>query len=176
MVKLGKVFIYLLFFVLALMYFTPKQNVYYLAEKELQKHQIIISKEDVKDNVFDLNISNANISYQLIDSAKISSIKINIFAFYNVINIKDITLNELSENFIPLHIKTVNISHSILSPLTLKASANGEFGELKATLSLDEKILHVDLKPSKLMLKKHIKTLNIFKKSKNGEYVYEKAI
>ena len=47
---------YFLFFIFMLIFFSPKENLYYLAEKELAKKSILISKESIKDSGFSFNI------------------------------------------------------------------------------------------------------------------------
>ena len=73
--KIFNFFIYLLFFIIAIIYFTPKIGLYYFAEQKLKPLTgVIISKEELRDNGFSLKIENANISAKGIDSAVIKSI------------------------------------------------------------------------------------------------------
>lgn len=176
MVKLGRFFTCFLFFTIALIYFIPKDSVYYFLEQKLKSHSVIISNEDVRDNGFSLNISDAIISLKSVDSAKISNVDIKIFALYNTIDVKDITLSSVAESFVPLHVKNVNIKYSIFDPLNITAVSSGDFGEAYANINIIDRVLHLNLKPSKSMLKDYKNTLKILKKSENGEYIYEKNI
>jgi len=176
MVKLGRIFACFLLFTIALIYFIPKVSVYYFLEQKLKSHSVIISNEDVIDSGFSLNISDAIISLKSVDSAKISNVDIKIFALYNTIDVKDITLSSVAESFVPIYVKNVNIQYSIFDPLNIIAVSSGDFGEAYANINIIDRVLHLNLKPSKSMLKDYKNTLKILKKSENGEYIYEKNI
>jgi len=66
MVKLLKFFAYMLFFVLALIYFLPKAALYFYAEQELQKKRLILSKEEVVDSGFSLKVKHAEVTFDSI--------------------------------------------------------------------------------------------------------------
>ncbi len=173
--KLLRFFLYFIFFILALIYFTPKNSIYYFLEKELKPYGVIISDEEVTDRAFFLEILHSNISFEKIQSVSISTTDIKIFALYNSINFKDIVLSSVAESFIPLHVENVNIIYTILSPLHILGSSYGEFGEVHMSVSILERKLHVTLIPSELMLKKYQSTLGNFVKNQNGEYEYDKV-
>lgn len=176
MVKLSRFFAYFAFFILFLMYFTPKISIYYLLEDQLKNYDLIISSEESKDKGYALNIKHATVSLKSIDAAKIGEINIKIFAIYNSVSIENIYLSSMASSFIPLKVQNANIVYSIIDPTNLNAMAYGEFGEVNAKFDLLEKKISVVLTPSKLMLKKHQKTLKKFKKLKTGGYLYEKNI
>ncbi len=173
--KFFKSVLYFLFFIVSLMYLTPKVNIYYLLEQKLKPFGVIVSKEDLEDTGYNLNIENLHVSYKEIKSLKISKMECNIFAFYNSINIKDIELAKALSSFLPRKIKDVKISYSIVNPLNIFASAKGEFGDLEAEFNLSEFRLHLNLKPSKLMLHSYENTLNNMKKTQNGDYTYDQS-
>lgn len=175
MVKTGRFFAYLLFFILALMYFTPKSSIYYFLEQQLKPHSIVVSSEDVRDSGFSLNISNADLSYKSIESAHISDTDISMFILYNSVSFKDITLNSVGKSFIPIHIESGDITYSLFNPLNIKASSVGEFGEALSSFNILDRKLHVELKPSKMMLRDYKKTLQKMNKNENGGYNYEKT-
>lgn len=168
-------FAYFFFFLLALMYFSPKMGIYYFAEQELRKYDVIISNESVNDNGFSLALQNAHVSVQAIESADIENINIKILALYNSVNIQNITLSNTAAAFVPLKIEKVSIKYSIFNPLNIKAYALGEFGEAEATFNLLKLALHIDLVPSKMMINNYISTMRNLKKSEDGGYVYDQT-
>jgi len=172
--RLGKFFAYTAFFLLSLMYFTPKASVYYFLEKEAKKFDVVISKEEVIDSGFSLGIKDAEVSVKAIESANISMTDINIFGVYNSINLEEIILSNTAKSFIPLHVKSASVKYTIFDPIHVNAKADGEFGELDATFNVLERTLHVRLLPSTKMTKSYRSTLRNFKKDENGEYVYDK--
>ncbi len=173
--KLFKSALYFFFFLFFLIYLTPKVNIYYLFEQKLQKFAVIISKEDLQDTGFKLNIKNLEVSYKEIESVKISKMECNIFAFYNTISIKDIKLAKALNSFLPRKIQNLKIVYSILNPLNIFLSAKGEFGDLDAKFNISEFAIHLNLKPSKLMLQSYKNTLNNLRKTQNGDYTYDQS-
>jgi len=176
MVKLMKFFAYFTFFIVSLIYFTPKISTYYFLENYIKKHGIIISGEECRDTGFSLKIDHPTLSLKSIDAAKAKDIDIKIFALYNKVNINNIYLSSMASAFMPLKIENAKLVYSIIDPLNVNGKAYGEFGEITAKFDLIKMAIVVKLTPSKLMLKKYKNTLRKFKKTKNGGYIYEKNI
>ena len=78
MVKILKPFLYMVFFIIALIFFIPKISTYYYVEHELKKHKVILSGEEAIDNGLSLELHHVNVSYDAIQSAKVENININI--------------------------------------------------------------------------------------------------
>jgi hypothetical protein len=176
MVKKLLIFLgYTLFFMAALIYFTPKISIYYFLEKELKAEGVIISAEEVEDSGFSLLLSHAELSYRGIDSAKIERVHVNIFELYNSVNVQGVVLSSAAENFLPLKINSIDITYTLLNPLNVVGSAEGEFGFLNVEYSILENSVHLELEPSKLMLKNYKSTLENLVKSEDGGYLYEKT-
>lgn len=173
--KILKFFAYLSFFILALIYFTPKMSIYYYLESLAKPYDLIVSGESLDDGGFFLTIKDGVVTLKSIESATIKELNIEIFGLYNSIDVKDIELSSVAKSFIPLKIQSVNIRHNIFNPIFVNADAVGEFGELSVDINLLERTLHLILKPSSLMQKKYKSTLRNLKKSENGEYLYEKT-
>jgi len=173
--KISIFFGFTLFFIYSLIYFTPKQSVYYLAEHKLKDYGVIVSKEKVHDSGFALHINNANIFIKGISSAVAKKTKIMCLLFYNSVIVKNITLLSVAKNFIPLHIKSVYIHYSIINPINVMLNANGEFGSAFGSVNLLKRVIVIHLLPSKKMLRNYHSTLNMLKKDKNGGFVYEQS-
>ncbi len=174
-VKAVKFLFYILFFCVALYYFFPKVNAYYAFEKSLEKENIIISNENLIDHGFSLEIKDAIIFYHAIKVADVKKISLYSYLFVSKIDIKDIVLQKMADGYIPPKIESCEISYSLLSPLELKAQAQGDFGKATIFYSLKTKKLLVLLEPSKVMLHTYAKTLAQMKKEK-GKYKYETVI
>ncbi|MCX6076228.1 MAG: hypothetical protein NTW78_04990 [Campylobacterales bacterium] len=174
--KVTKFLGYFVFFILALMYFAPKVSLYYFLESRLAPFGIIISTEDAIDRGFTLDVNNANVSFKSIESANIAEINVKIFALYNAIDFKNITLSAAVKSFVPLHVESANVKYTILNPLNLKATLKGEFGEAEAEFNISKYALHLELLPSDFMLKEYKTTLQTMKKNESGRYLYDQNI
>jgi len=176
MVKKLLIFLgYTLFFMAALIYFTPKISIYYFLEKELKAQGVIISAEEAVDSGFSLVLSHGEVSYKGVDSAKVERLKVNIFELYNSVNVQGVVLSSAAESFVPLNIESIDITYTLLNPLNVVGVAEGEFGSLNMEYSLLENSVHIELEPSKIMLKNYKSTLQELVKSEDGGYVYEKT-
>jgi len=175
MVKLLKFLAYILFFIFALIYFLPKQSLYYLAEQELEKQQVVLSNEEIVEKIFSLELQHSTLSYQSISSAEIAYIDIKLLAFYNLIIIHDINISSVASTFIPLNINSVEMKQTLLNPLNVVFKAQGEFGEAEGVFYILDKNVSLTLKPSSLMLKEYKSTLRELHKNEKGEYQYDQT-
>ncbi|MEA3371131.1 MAG: hypothetical protein U9Q40_07310 [Campylobacterota bacterium] len=166
---------YILFFLLSLMYFTPKVTLFYLLEKELQKYDVVVSNEILVDNGFSLNVNDGSVFVKSIESAKIKEANIKIFGIYNSVNLNEIRLSNAAASFVPLYIDEFNVRYSIFNPLNVKAYAIGEFGEAEASFSILDMALHVDVEPSAKMQKEYKNSMRQLSKSEDGGYSYDKT-
>ncbi len=174
--KIFNFFIYLILFIVALIYFTPKISTYYFLEHTIKPFGVIISQERVSDNGLELKIENASISVKGVDSAVIENIDIQIFGLYNSFDIQNIELSSVASSFVPLKIEDLNIKYSVINPLFITGASHGEFGEASLNINILERTLQLKLIPSKIMKQKYRSTLRNLKKNAEGEYIYEKNI
>jgi len=170
--KIGKFFAYMLFFIGALLYFMPKESLYFLGEKELQKYHVVIAHEGVKDKGFSLELRHLDLYVESIQSATIESVDIALFAFYNEVEVDNIALSSAVASMFPTKIEHVYIKYSVIDPLNVIFSAVGAFGTLHGMANIKERKVVALLKPSSLMLRNYKSTLRNFKKQANGEYKY----
>ena len=173
--KLSLFFAYALFFILALMYFTPKTSLYYTLETELKKYEVVISNEDVQDRGFSLNISDLTLYAKDINSAKVENVNIKVFALYNSVKIENISLSSVAATFIPINIDEVTISYSIFNPFNVVMRATGGFGVADGSFHILDRALHLDVVPSDKMIKKYKNSMRKLKKNENGSYSYDKT-
>ena len=167
---------YLLFFIMALILFVPKSNLYFFMEKSIKPYGVILSNETLHPELFSLNISHIDVSVQGIDSAVIHEAKITLLGVYNAVELKGIRLADVAKSWIPLYVAEATLHYSVVNPLVIEGFTKGDFGEAKAVFSLKEQHLHVVLKPSKLMIQKYKNSLRKLKKLKSGEYIYDVAL
>ncbi len=168
-----KYIFYILMFLIAFVYFVPKTNLYYLIEKYLVKYDVVISDEKLAERGFNLNIKNMHISVQGVDSATVENGDIILLLLYNKVNLKNIKLSSVMQDFLPTHIEKTYLVYSIFNPLNVVGLSKGDFGKADIKISLLNKKAVVILYPSKLMIRKYRTVLREFKKIKNGEYKYE---
>lgn len=173
--KLSKFLAYTLFFIFALMVFIPKSSLYYLLEENMKKFDIVISKETLQENIFSLKVQNLEISFKDIHGAVIEEADITLLFFYNSLKFENIKLSSLLEAYLPAKIQELQVTYTIFKPLLVKIEAEGEFGEMQAEVDILERNLSIKLQPTNIMLKQYKKSIKMFKKSQEGDYVYAKS-
>ncbi len=173
MKKIALFLFYSILFFAALLFFTPKESLYYFAEEQLKPLDVVVGYEEAVDHGFTLEVLHAKLYIKKIKSANIASANITLFGLYNQISVENIILDKTFEQFFPPLIENIELKQSIFAPLQLNAQAAGDFGEAAATVDLLERSAKVILKPSKMMLTRYKNTLRQLKKSKEGDYSYE---
>lgn len=157
----------------ALMFFAPKVNLYYQAEHALKPYGVIISDEHPIDRGFWLDVEEAKLYVQQIESAKATETRLMLFGFYNQVEIRDVELASALQQFVPASIERILIRYTVLDPLHVTLEASGDFGTATARFSVTERTLLAEIAPSKLMTSRFGHTLRTLKKNEAGGYLYE---
>jgi hypothetical protein len=149
--------------------FAPKQELYYLLEKQLKEQDIIISNEEVKDTWIGLKITHADIYVKGINVAKVAELKLNIFFLYNTLVVNDIKIDSSLHNVAPKVINNIQATYSVMDPSHVQIKGIGSFGTLDGyftILTQHTKIL--------FPVAKDIRTFKKFlKKDEKGVWKYE---
>ena len=147
----------------------PKQELYYLLEKELKKNDIIISNETIKDTWFGLKLLDADVYVKGAKMAEVSEIQLNIFFLYNSLTVKNIHVNKAMQNVAPKSIEEINVQYSIANPLKIQLNGRGSFGVLDGNVAFIDKHILIGFPVAK-----EIKSFKKFlKKDQTGEWKYE---
>jgi len=148
---------------------SPKEELYYLLESELEKNDIVISNEKFTDTLFGLTISDADIYIKGINMAKIKSLNLNIFFLYNRLTIENIQTDKGIHNVVPKSIESITATFSILKPYKIAVESVGSFGSTIGGYYIGKNKLFFRIKE-----KKNISSFQKFlKKDEEGLY-YEK--
>jgi hypothetical protein len=162
---IGSFFLLLIFLVI----FAPKQQIYYLLEKELAKNDIVISNEKFNDKLFGFSITNADIYIKGIKMIQIKSVDLNIFFLYNQLTINSIHTDKGIQNIVPKSIDKLRAVFSIIKPYKIAIDGVGSFGEVKGGIYLNMNKIFL-----RFPITKDISSFsNFLKKDKEGLY-YEK--
>jgi len=143
---------------------SPKQELYFLLEKELKKNDIIISNERFVDRWYGLEIYDADIYVKGIKIAKAESLKLYIFFLYN-----KLTLDGVKTEIDPKSIETTTVVFNVIKPYKVAIKSSGSFGLIEGGIYIMKKKLILRVKEPK-----DIRAFKKFlKKDKKGDY-YEK--
>jgi len=173
--KLLKFLSYSLFFIFALILFTPKNSIYYFAEENLKKFDLVISNESLEDDFTTLKVKNLEISAKSIDAGVVEELDLTLLVVYNKLLFTNVELSSLVESYLPSKIENLEIFYTLFNPLFVEAKSNGAFGDARVLFNLQTQELSIYLHPSKKMFSSYRNSLKYFKKSETGEYVYAKT-
>ncbi len=170
--KILKKVVWIFIFLYLVIAFLPKENLFYLAEEHLSKQNIILNNEKLRDYFGFFKIEQADVYYDGLNVGNISKTSVFLGLIYNQISINDANFNDSLRNFLPQEVKNITIRGSILFPVRLLISGNGDFGDISGYVDLYNKKLRLSLKPQKDFVGKYPAIAKQFKKDKD-EYIYE---
>lgn len=166
--KIGWVFL----FVYLVIIFLPKANLFYFAEKELSKQRIVLNDEKLSDFLGFFKVDGAKVYYDGLHVGDIDDINFIFTIFYNHISLNEANFNDNLRQFIPKEIKNLTVRGTILFPVRLFISGDGDFGEISGHVDLYNKKVKLKLYPQKDFVKRYPAIAQQFKKIKD-EYIYE---
>ena len=157
-----KIFIFLTGFLMGIIFFMPKDNLYYTAQKYLAKENIYINSSVKNGAVLDLK--NGKVYQNGIDFASFKNIKIMPFLFFNKITAEDIKINLQN-----LNIDNLNITYSVINPIKVYINGSSNFGKITGEINLIKKEIKVYILN---LTNNNIKSF--LRKDKKGYFYYAK--
>jgi len=169
-----KILSYIVLFFIAFILFFPNEQLFIYGINKLHEQKIYISDYTYEETLTSSNIKNINIIYDGINIANINNINSKIFLAYNNIDIKDISLDDSLNSFIPSKIRYVNINYNILKPLYIYSFIDAKQYSVKIKFDILNLKLKAIFKTSKFFRNKYPKLLKELKYDKTiKDYTYE---
>jgi hypothetical protein len=134
-----KFFLFLAGFLMGLIIFMPKDNLYYTFQDYLKKENIYINS-DIKSRI-SLYLKNGVVYYNGMDISKFENTEILPFIFYNQIKGKNITLN--IGNY---KINSLNIVYTVFYPIKIFVKGDSSFGKIDGEVNLIKKEVKIYIK------------------------------
>jgi len=175
MKRIGSFAAYFIITLVLILFFLPKINLYYQAEAFIEKYKLTISGEKLFDNGLSFKIKEGTIYFDDLIVAKIDEISIVPLLIHNSISVSSFSFSEDMEQFLPLGIENINITHSVFNPVHVKIESSGDFGSLEGDIALYDRNISLVLFPSKLLMKQKPFWMKRLKKDLQGGYRYESA-
>jgi len=157
-----KIIVIFLGFLVGITIFIPKENLFYLLQKELSPN--IYINTDLSSNPIKLSLTRGQLYFNNMNMVNFEEIDIFIYLFYNKILLKNVKF-EIGN----YRVESGKIIYSILSPLKIFIKGKGNFGLIDGFIDLKEKFIKIyilDLKNSTIK--------RLLKKDEKGYYYYEK--
>lgn len=161
-----------LVFLISLMIFLPKIELYNQLEKTLYKNNILISKEIKEENLFGLSLKTPQIYFHGLQGGSIEYLNLNSLLLFTNLQANKIKIAKRFQNQLPDTIEQIELKHSVFSFNKVHIKVKGKFGIFKGEYLLFQKKLIAKLQPSKVMKTQYPKLLKQFNFIQ-GEYQYE---
>ena len=174
--KIIKYALICLFFIYSVVFFAPKASLYYLAEKELAKHEIFLSDEKIYQKPYELLLENIKVLFEEIVIGEIKTVDAKVYLAYNAFSIKEAKLVSNSFKLFPKKLDSLDIVYSLKDPLHVNINSMSDLGEITGAYDLKTQTLQLILKPKKRATAQYQEILKNFKAMKGGLYSYEKVI
>lgn len=121
--------IMILFFLwFSLIAFMPKTEFYYTLEKILNEEGVKLNEGSIEEGFFSLEITDITVYFKGIAVANIERIHLNTMLFFTKLVIEDVIVDETLHKQVPAKIASLQVSHSLLSPLEVSIDGNGSVG------------------------------------------------
>jgi len=153
---------------LVIMFFMPKQELYYLLEKKLSEKNIIISDEVLEEGILSLTLKHPVFYFGGAPVAKAEQITLWSVLLYTK---ADFIAMHIAEGLpTEVSIKDISAVHSILSPMQISISGESTLGAVEGYANTGERIIHIDVAKGG----ENRAFAKILKKSKKGWYYESK--
>lgn len=177
MKRLFKILFYPAAVLLMVVYFAPKQQLYYQAEAMARDLGVIFSAETARDTGFGLQLSEGTLYYQDLQIADFERINLRVLLLSNRLDVAPFEFSEAMHAFVPGGVSEASVAHHVFDPMRVHLSAKGTFGSLEGTVHLLNRELNVTLMPSDTLQQSgKAFWLKQFKKDSKGGYHYEMAL
>jgi len=160
----------LLVILLSLAIFAPKRELFYLLEERLMQQDIIINNEEIETGLFTLTLRHPELYFKGIKVADISEVKLLSLLFYTTVTVREIKPDASLQKWVSGEIDNLTAGNLLWKPGNIALGAMGSFGRAKGVVSLNKRVIHIDL-----VEEKSIEALKpLLKKGEEGWY-YESS-
>ncbi len=173
MKRLKSIFLYAIVFLGLLLFFMPKIYLYYAVEEQLDSKNIRISNEKVYDRGFNLAVEEGSLYYDDLVVGKFERLSLLPVILFNRVNVDNFTFSDDMSRFAKGTVQNVNVTHHIITPLTLYVSLKADAGDIIGEVNIKDRNISLQLTPSPALLKESPFWLKKLKKSDDGGYLYE---
>ncbi|MDR0746311.1 MAG: hypothetical protein LBE89_00265 [Helicobacteraceae bacterium] len=166
-------FVWLIIFIHTAIFFLPKREIYFLAERILQEWKIAVNYEVPKDYGLLFSLKNPEFIYDKIPIATVESADLFVSLFYSSLSVSPFTLSS-SLSFLPPRVDSLRVRHTIFAPHVVYIDGAGAFGEFSGTINLLDRRASILLQSPSEIQGRYPLLFREMNKTQEG-FVYERA-
>ena len=160
---------YALLFVLLVALFLPKKELYFGAERLLQKHLVVVSDEKLQENPIALVVKDGNLYVKGLLVGSFQKLSFYPDLLFNAVRLENFHKSRSISMIPDISIDSLDLFYTPFYPIKLFIKGEGSFGKVKGSVNLWHKKGIVDLFGKPGNLGKFVK----LKKIEEGHYRYE---
>ena len=153
-------------FIISLVAFLPKENLYYALTEKLANKSLSISNETIQGGFFSLLLENGDVSFKNLDAFHFDTLTCSTTLLNTKFELLNTKFDGLSFEFIELH-------WVFYKPQTLTITIDGTHLQGSGVYDLKEKKLTISFIPSQKFKEKYSMLLLQGEQKSNGEYTLE---
>ncbi|MEA2019871.1 MAG: hypothetical protein U9N59_15675 [Campylobacterota bacterium] len=166
--------VYFVFFIFMIVVLLPKNNIYFLLQKEIKQYSVELITKDVVSSYFTLALKDTNIKYENIDVGQVSNVEVTTYLLSTKVDVDTIKLDSMVSKFIPSDIDKVSLEHSIMNPNEVNIQIDFKDGLAFGSVDLLQRVVKLNITISKKLQSQFRQTIRVLKKTKTkGNYTYE---
>lgn len=135
--------LYVLYIFLIVLIFVPKEKLFYTIETWLAQEHLYITDETLNDRLIFLDAQNARIVLDNLEVASVENIRITPWILFNRLSVSSVDVSSQYRSLFPGKIDEMELTYSILHPLSVQIHARGDFGECRGAVDLVEQKVRV---------------------------------
>lgn len=155
----------------ALLFFAPKEKLYYWLETKLQKHDMIVSDEVLTEKSFGLIAEKSNLYLDGVLIANIERATLQMFGFYNTLELEATHLSNGSVSAIIPDIDALRVTYHILQPNKFLLKGFIQKSEIQGYYELSTKKIFITFSAESPLGTHKLLSKNLT--LKDGTYIYE---
>ncbi|MDR0761469.1 MAG: hypothetical protein LBF13_00315 [Campylobacteraceae bacterium] len=169
--RIIKFLFFAVLFLVLLIAFLPKENIYYVLEEKLSGYGVNLDEENVKESFAGLDLEGVNVLFGSSNIAYIKTAAAFFGILYNKVELTSTAPSGNMRSFIPLMDK-VSAWYTPFYPTKVFLRGEGGIGSISGSYNLYDKKIYLELQPSADFSRRY-PMLNANFKKIDGRLVYE---
>lgn len=136
-----KILVILLAFWIAMILLAPKRDLYFFAQKKLQKSGILLRAATTKENPFGLTLEELRISYKGLTLGTWKEVHVWTLIFYSEIDAEDFVPSAMLQHLFEGTIGEMRLRYSLVHPRRITLILSGSLGTAKGWIDLKKRTI-----------------------------------
>jgi hypothetical protein len=171
--KIAIVLIWAVIALEAIVFFLPKKELYYLAERYLEPLGATISSEEASDYGWLFSLKGGSVYYDRMEAANNDKTALIATIFYNELSVESFSFSKPIAAAFPPRVDFLKARHTIFMPHKIFFTSEGEIGAVSGWIDLFARKIRVVINAPSEVQQKYGQIFAVLEKTTEG-FVYER--